>query len=265
MIKQTWTSAQVTFVLKLYRKNVTRAEISKLFNRKFDCDRTSSSIKHCIDTYGAYIEKDVPKVLILDIETRSLEVKTFGLRDQNISLNQVVSDGGVLCWSAKWLGEKEVFYKDFKGSKKKEKELLKPLWKLMDEADIVLGQNSKSFDVKILVGKFMEHEMGLPSGFKQLDTLVISRRNCKFMSHKLEYMSNKFCKVRKLIHSKFPGFALWHQCELGNRKAWVEMEKYNKNDVLATEDLFVRLSEYDRTELTTDAMRAYHAAKKAKK
>jgi len=265
MKKQSWTSTQVNFVLKLYRKNIPRSEISKLFNRKFDCSRTPDSIKHCIDTYGASIEKDIPRVLIVDIETRSLEVKTFGLRDQNISLSQVISDGGILCWSAKWLGEKEVFYKDFKGVKNKEKELLKPLWKLMDEADIVIGQNSKAFDVKIIVGKFFEHNMGLPSSFRQLDTLCISRKIAKFMSHKLEYMSSKFCKIRKLLHNKFPGFTLWHECEIGNKAAWKVMEQYNKNDVLATEELFVRLSEYDRTETTTDAMRAYSAAKRKKK
>jgi uncharacterized protein YprB with RNaseH-like and TPR domain len=265
MTKQTWTSAQINLVLKLHRKNIPRSEIAKLFNRKFDCSRTHDSIKHCIETYGSHIEQDIPKVLILDIETQALTVKTWGLFDQNIGLNQVLSDGGVLCWSAKWIGEKATFFSGTGGNPKKEKAIIKQIWKLMDEADIVLGQNSNRFDIKKLNAKFLEYELGSPSAYKKLDTLTISKRHFSFISHKLEYMTAKFCKIRKLIHSKFPGYSLWSEYEKGNKKALIEMEKYNETDILSTEELFVKLSEFDKTETTTDAMRAYHAARKAKK
>jgi hypothetical protein len=264
-MKQPWESKEIKFVLNQYKKGYSRFEIAKLFNSKFSNKRTPDSIQHCINNHGMEISQEIEKVLVIDIETRSLEVKTFGLFDQNIGLNQIVSDGGILSWSAKWLGSNEIFYKDVKGDRNKEKELLKPLWKLMDEATIILGQNSNSFDIKTLNAKFLEFGFGAPSEYKKIDTLRLSKKHFKFISHKLEYMSKKFCKIKKLAHSKFPGFSLWHECEKGNKEAWKEMALYNKNDVLATEELFVAIASFDKTKTTTDAMRAYEAAKKKKK
>ena len=40
------------------------------------------------------------------------------------------------------------------------------------------------------------------------------------------------------------------------------MKIYNMADVSATEELFLKLSEFDKTIPTTDALRAYQAAKK---
>jgi hypothetical protein len=45
----------------------------------------------------------------------------------------------------------------------------------------------------------------------------------------------------------------------GNKKAWLSMEKYNKLDVLSLEELFLKLAEYDKSEVVTSALRTYHA------
>jgi hypothetical protein len=155
-------------------------------------------------------------------------------------------------------------YKDVKGDMKKEKQLLKPLWKLMDEADIIIGQNSNKFDIKKLNAKFLEYKLGSPSPYKKIDTLLMAKRNFSFVSNKLEWMSKKFCKLKKLAHSKFPGFMLWDECGKGNPAAWKEMELYNKMDVEATEELFLVLSEFEKTEVVTDAIRTYNENKKKK-
>lgn len=260
--KKEWTKPEINFVLKEFKRGLSRTEIAKTFKTKYDEYRSPDSIKHCIDVYGADVERDTKRVLILDIETRSLVVKTWGLFDQNIGLNQVIEDGGILSWSAKWIGEEKTFYKDVKGDKKKEKELLQPLWDMINEADIVIGQNSNSFDLKKLNAKFLEYKMGAPSEYKKLDTLKMARKHYGFLSNKLEYLSKKLCQVRKLAHSKFPGFSLWNECENGNKEAWKEMKTYNINDVLATEELFLKLAEFDKTATTNDALRAYKAAKK---
>jgi hypothetical protein len=264
-VKIEWTKAHINFVLKLYARGLSRREIARQFNEKFDEDRSQDSIKHCIEVYGEKVEKYVPKVLILDIETRSLTVKTFGLRDQNIGLDQVVDDGGILCFSAKWLGKKEIFYEETKADKSKEKVILKKLKKLMDEADIILGQNSQSFDVPIINGLFLYYNLiDDVQEYKQIDTLRMSRSKYKFMSHKLQYMSKKLCQVRKLVHNKFPGMSLWMEYEAGNPEAFKEMKKYNMVDVEATEELFLKLAKGCKTKNVTDALRAYEANKKKK-
>jgi DNA polymerase elongation subunit (family B) len=260
--KQSWSKTEINFVLKLHARGLSRKEVARQFNEKFDSSRSQDSIKHCIDVYGTCVEKYTPKVLILDIETRSLTVKTFGLRDQNIGLEQVVDDGGILCWSAKWLGSDKVFFEETKGVKSKEIVILKKLKKLMDDADIILGQNSQSFDVPIIMGLFLYY--GLIDDvreFKQIDTLRMSKSKYKFLSHKLQYMSNKLCEIKKQTHAKFPGMSLWMEYEAKNPLAFAEMKKYNMADVEATEELFLKLSKGCKTKLVTDALRAYNMNK----
>lgn len=266
MNKQSWTKTEISFVLKLHARGLSRKEIARQFNEKFEPSRSQDSIKHCIDVYGDVVEKYTPKVLILDIETRSLTVKTFGLRDQNIGLEQVVDDGGILCWSAKWLGTDKVFFEETKGIKSKEKVILKKLKKLMDQADIILGQNSQSFDVPIVTGLFLYYDLiDEVRDFKQIDTLRMSRSKYKFLSHKLQYMSGKLCEIKKQTHAKFPGMSLWMEYEAKNPLAFAEMKKYNMADVEATEELFLKLSKGCKTKLVADALRAYAANRKNKK
>jgi len=260
MIKKPWLPKEITFVLNFHKKGFSRKDIARKFNDKYPTrPRTQDSVKHCIEVYGSSIEKSPRKVLILDIETKPMTAKVWGLFDQNISLNQIVDEGGIFSWSAKWIDSNEVLYKDVKGNKSKEKELLKPIWKLMDEADIIIGQNSDSFDIKKLNAKFLEYKLGSPSDYKKIDTLKLAKKHFKFVSNKLEWMSKKFCKLKKLAHSKFPGFMLWDECGKGNVAAWKEMELYNKMDVLATEELFIVLSEFDKTEVVQDALKAYRS------
>lgn len=262
-MKQSWTKSEINFVLKLHCRGLSRKEIARQFNEKFDADRSQDSIKHCIDVYGSGVEKYTPKVLILDIETRSLTVKTFGLRDQNIGLEQVVDDGGILCWSAKWLGSDEVFFEETKGVKSREKIILKKLKTLINEADIIMGQNSQSFDIPIVMGLFLYYDLiDDVREFKQIDTLRMSRSKYKFLSHKLQYMSNKLCEIKKQTHAKFPGMSLWMEYEAKNPLAFAEMKKYNMADVEATEELFLKLSKGCKTKTVVDALRTYAANKK---
>lgn len=261
-MKLPWEKKEITFVINQHKKGFSRFDIAKLFVEKFLYYRSPDSIKHCIDVYGQDVELYVPRVLVLDIETRAATAKVWGLWDQNVGLNQLVDDGGILCWSAKFLGEKEIFYKDMKGDPKKEKQLLEPIWKLMDESDIILGQNHIQFDLKKLNAKFLEHGMGAPSCYKKIDTKLMAKRYFSFLSNKLEYMSNKFCSAKKLSHSKFPGYLLWLECEKGNKAAWAEMKAYNIADVKATEELFLKLAQFDKTKTVQDALRAYNLAKK---
>jgi hypothetical protein len=46
------------------------------------------------------------KLLLLDIETAPNTVYTWGLYDQNIAINQIISTGYVLCYAAKWYGRR---------------------------------------------------------------------------------------------------------------------------------------------------------------
>jgi DNA polymerase III epsilon subunit-like protein len=188
-----------------------------------------------------------PKILLLDIETSPLISYTWGLFDQNIGLNQIHTDWNILSFSAKWLGSPTIMYKDLRNQRDitNDRVLLKPLWKLLDEADIVLTQNGKKFDIRKVNARFIMNQMPPPSPFRQIDTLTLARKHFGFTSNKLEYMTSKLCtKYKKLTHKKFPGFELWKECLAGNQEAWKEMEKYNKHDVLSLEELYTKMASW---------------------
>lgn len=193
-------------------------------------------------------KKQGPRVLLADIETAPIIAHVWGLWDQTVGLNQIKSDWHLLAWSAKWLGEKKVMYADQRNSKNIEddKALLKGIWELIDEADIVIWQNGRNFDHKKLNARFILNGMQPPTSYKQIDTLQIARKHFGFTSNKLEYMSDKLCtKYKKQTKRKFAGFELWKECLAGNRKAWQEMRKYNCYDVLALEELYTKLAPWD--------------------
>lgn len=190
------------------------------------------------------------KILLCDIETSPIIAHVWGLFDNNVALNQVQSDWHLLSWSAKWLGEDEIFYMDQRHEKdiSKDKHILKGIWKLLDECDIVITQNGKKFDIPKLNSRFIINGMQPPSSFKQIDTCLLARRRFGFTSNKLEYLTDKLCKkYKKLKHKKFPGHEMWTECLKGNQKAWKEMEKYNKYDVLSLEELYTKLIPWDNS------------------
>ncbi len=183
------------------------------------------------------------KILILDIETAPILSYTWGIWDQNIGLNQIKKDWHIMSWAAKWMNDpkSKIIYADQRRSKNIEDDFgtLKKMWKLLDEADIVIAHNGDKFDIKKLNARFILNGMKPPSSYKQIDTLKLARKKFKFTSNRLSYLTNKLCtKYKKLNHPNFTGFELWKECIAGNLKAWKEMEKYNKYDVLSLEELY---------------------------
>ena len=202
----------------------------------------------------------LPKVLIFDIETAPIIAHVWSLWENNVSLNQIVSDWHVLSWSAKWLESEDgkqvygphrkIMYADQRGVKNIEddKDLLKGIWDLLNEADVVITQNGKSFDTKKLNARFLLNGFQPPGSVKHIDTKIIASKVFAFTSNKLEYMTDKLCtKYKKLKHTKFPGHEMWTQCLAQNPEAWKEMETYNKHDVLALEELYHKLIPWDNS------------------
>jgi len=197
--------------------------------------------------------KHLPKVLVFDIETSPILARVWSIWQQNVGLNMIKEDWFILSYAAKWLGVDGVIYKDLRGQidetskDHRDEALLHGIWKLLDEADVVITQNGIKFDSKKLNARFVMNGYKPPSHYKHIDTLRIAKYNFAFTSNKLEYMTDKLCvKYKKLKHGKFSGFELWKQCLADNLEAWNEMEKYNKYDVLSLEELYMILAPWDK-------------------
>ena len=85
------------------------------------------------------------------------------------------------------------------------------------------------------------HGFGPYSPVRVVDTLIAAKKHFGFTSNKLEWTSKYLTDEPKSKHKQFPGFELWEQCLADNPLAWKEMEKYNVQDVVATEKLYLRL------------------------
>lgn len=192
------------------------------------------------------------KILLFDIETRPMLGYVWSLFDNDVALNQLHTDWHVISFAAKWLGDsdKKIIYHDQRNSKNIEddKQLLKKIWKLLDEADVVITQNGIRFDVKKLNARFIFHKFKPPSPFKHMDTLVMAKSKFAFTSNKLEYLSSVLCPEQvKMKSKKFPGFELWKECLRGNLAAWKELELYNKQDIRALEGVYHKLAPWTKT------------------
>ena len=268
-MKIEWTKPHTNFVLAQYKRGYSRKEIARMFLSKYGFERSESSIKHCIDTYGLLIERDIPKVLLVDIETKPKKSWHWAVWEQNISHNMMIEDGAILSWSAKWIGEpaSKIIYKDQRGNEKdlmNDKKLLIPLAKLLDECDIVIWQNGDSFDYGEINNRLAEHNIDVPSDYKTIDTKKLAKRHLRLPWYSLAYMTARFNKTyKKQEHKDFPGFELWDKCMKGVTKAWNSMKKYNEFDVLSMEELFVNtLAKFQKGNArVASAMRAYEANK----
>jgi hypothetical protein len=193
------------------------------------------------------------KTLILDIETAPIVAYTWGLFDQNIGLNQIKSDWHLLSWAAKWLGEPsyKTMYMDNSKSKniQDDRRIVAGLAKLLNQADIIITQNGDAFDIKKLNARAVINGLPPIKPCRSTDILKESRKVFKFTSHKLEYMTDKLnTKYKKLKHEKYPGFDLWSAILQGDKNAWAAMREYNVHDVLATEEAYLVIQGWIKTQ-----------------
>lgn len=175
------------------------------------------------------------KILIIDIETRPALAYVWGLYDQTISLNQLVSPSAPICFAAKFVGEKTVhFYSEWGDGREV---MIKKAHELLSEADAVVGYNSDSFDLRKLRGEFLLSGLTPPPPLTSID-LLKSVKRLGFQSNKLAYIGPLLNIGKKVKHA---GFELWIKVLEGDTVAQRKMEKYNIGDVTLTESLYLKL------------------------
>ena len=183
------------------------------------------------------------RVLLYDIETAPNLVYTWGVYEQNAL--EVVKPWYMLCFAYKWLDESTthiVALPDFKSAYKKDStndyHLTEHLHRLFDEADIIIAHNGNQFDQKKVHAKFIEHGFDPPSYYRQIDTLKVARQNFKFDSNRLNDLGQRLGLGIKV---ETGGWSLWRGCIDGDEKSWAKMKKYNKQDVVLLEKLYLTL------------------------
>jgi len=184
----------------------------------------------------------LPKILIYDIETTPIQAWTWSCYKAFINPEMVIKPSQILCYAAKWLGNDAIIFGSGKG-KKTDKHLCKEIWKLFDEADIIVAHNGKAFDTKTVQGRMLYHKMKPPSPFKQIDTLKQVKAMAKIGINKLDYLG-RYLEIGKKVEHE--GFELWLKCMANDDAAWQRMEKYNIQDIMLLEELYLHLRPWDK-------------------
>jgi DNA polymerase elongation subunit (family B) len=181
------------------------------------------------------------RILLLDIETAPNEVYVWGLYQQNVAINQIVSSGHILCWAAKWLDEKTMHFDSIHNHRDQKNPfflMLHSLHRLLDEADAVVTYNGIKFDIPTINRELLKHDFKPPAPYKNIDLLQHVRRKFRFPSNKLDFVIQDLGIGKKTTHEGQP---LWNKCMAGNPTAWKKMQRYNENDVTQMEKLYRRV------------------------
>lgn len=176
------------------------------------------------------------KILHLDIETAPNLVYAWGLYKQDVSISQIVDPGYTLCYAAKWHGDRTIHTANVKDDGGEG--LVKTLWALLNEADVVVHYNGTKFDIPTINKEFLLLGLPPPAPYQQIDLLKTVRKQFRFASNKLDFVCQQLGIGAKVQHK---GMELWSQCMQGNEKAWREMLRYNKQDVRLLGKLYLKL------------------------
>lgn len=177
-----------------------------------------------------------PKILLIDLET-SPNISYTWYGKYEVDVIDFIEEGYILSFAYKWLGKPVKAYslKDFKMNKKK---LIQKLWEVFNEADIIIAHNGKQFDIKWANRAFVYYGFKTPSPYKVIDTLTLARSKFKFNSNRLNDLG-KYLGLGTKIETG--GFQLWKKCMSGDRSAFNQMVKYNKQDVVLLEKVYIKL------------------------
>lgn len=189
------------------------------------------------------------KMLFLDIETFPTIMTRWSLYSQGGGYDNIVQDWSIICFAYKWLGEKKVNVisvrdnqKKFKANVHDDSYVMKKISALYDEADVVCGHNIIKFDHKKINTRMIMNGLKPLPPVKKYDTLKVARSMFSFTSNRLDALGEMLGVGRKIKTS----YSLWLRCLKGEVAAFKEMEKYNKQDVLLLEDVYLKLAPFDQ-------------------
>lgn len=246
MNNRPWSRAELGVLreaLKTKNKNepftIWAERVQKLFGNR---SQNSIRIKAKMLDMGEWDAP--PKILLLDIETLPMEVYVWGLKYNNyISHENIIKDWSLACWSAKWLFSPASVGQTVTPKEAIDREdgsILPEIWKLLDEAHIVITQNGNKFDLPKLNTRFLRAGLPPPMYYQCIDTKEVAQKTFGFSSNKLDYMTT-FLGIENKDHMEFQD---WLNCLKGGKEAQTALDKmlkYNIKDVFITEELYVLL------------------------
>ncbi len=194
-----------------------------------------------------YMKRPAPKAVIFDIETSLSVVATYDLKPDYINPENIIHDWFMICFCWKWLGGSRIYDSSLLDDMKRYKKnpcddygVVKRLYEVLSEAEMMIGHNVASFDWKKFMARVIYH--GLPPIDRPLvvDTLKEARKIAKFTSNKMSYLAKHLGVENKLHHAG----DMWLRILRGEAAAVREAVTYCRGDIVTTEALYLKLRPY---------------------
>lgn len=153
--------------------------------------------KNQIDLFRKAIKEGLIKVVGFDLETSPSKFWGWGTGEQYVGYNQLVEDTETKLITAQYKNyvlDKKSKYLEWSWDNQggDDSTVVTEIVKILNDADIVVGQNSKAFDYKVLQERAKVLRLPPVNIDFMIDTLTSSRTSFKSMSHKLDYRSKQY-------------------------------------------------------------------------
>lgn len=187
----------------------------------------------------------IPKILIYDLETSRALFKAWWTGKTYLGTDKLVREPQIISVAWKWLGEDEVHALDWGVSKKNDEALVRKFAEVFNQADLVIGQNNDKFDNRWLFGRAMKYNIDIDTSMRSFDIMKQCKKYFRIPGYSMGFMT-KFMGVQtKLEHD---GIRMWDAIEDGPlneaREYLFKMLEYNRQDIVATEEMYFRLQKY---------------------
>jgi len=161
------------------------------------------------------------RLAVFDIETTALEG----------------SYGRMLCACLKFLDEKTIRVVEARTANN-ERKALQQLEKHLSDAHVIITWNGRQFDWRFMNQRRMVHNLKPLPKMMHIDWLHVQKHHCRSRGHRQMFVAQDLgCKVNKFE----PGAAAWVAAETGNAKAFNDIVRHCRQDVLQLEELHWKL------------------------
>jgi predicted RNA-binding Zn-ribbon protein involved in translation (DUF1610 family) len=241
-------------IISLHNQGVSGDTIARILSEKYKDQSLANAgrqIRRRIAEWtggreGNTGKKRMSKILFFDLETAPMKAFVWGKWGVDIPDDFIIEDWFVFCWSAKWLWDDKIISMSLTKKEVKQcndKRIMKGLWNLFDEADIIVAHNLDKFDEKRSKTRFLKYDMGLPSPYQKVDTLKVLRRNFNITSNRLDYVAKRFLGIDGKMETEK---GLWQRVYNNDDGAMEAMVLYCEQDIRVLEDVYMYIRKYHR-------------------
>lgn len=176
------------------------------------------------------------RILHYDLETAPTQAYVWKMWKENISPGQVIADGRVICWAAKWDDEDTILWAS--EHHHEHEDMIRALHGLQEQADACVTYNGNNFDKPVIQAEYLKYRLAPPAPSKQVDLYQTVKRQFRLAHRRMDTVAKYLGLEGK---SETGGFDLWTRCMEGDPAAWEKMVEYNQQDVLVLQSLYHEL------------------------